>query len=308
MGESTDDLPDDPATDASAYLPDDLTIQRVAVRGNERAFLRTGSGPVLLLLHGLGCDSSTWLPVLPHLVEHFTVIAPDLLGHGQSEKPRKDYSLAGFANGMRDLLAVLDIDRATVVGHSLGGGVAMQFAYQYPERTDRLVLVATGGFGPEVSWAVRGLTVPGAGAVLGAASLWPWRPAVAEGLRLLSRTGLRYTRDLGEMAGVYEALALPEVRAAVHHVVRSAVDWRGQIVTMTDRADLSRLMPMCIIWGADDLVFPVKHARAADELAPGAEVHVLPDSSHFPHKRPPGRGCPADRRLRPAHRARYAAP
>ncbi|CAN5671793.1 alpha/beta hydrolase [soil metagenome] len=263
---------------------DDLQLQRVLVHGHERAYLRIGEGPALLLLHGLGCDSSTWLPVLPMLAKNFTVIAPDLLGHGRSGKPRSDYSLAGFANGMRDLLTVLQIEHATVVGHSMGGGVAIQFAYQFPELADRLVLVTSGGFGHEVSWVVRGLTVPGAGTALGAASMWPWRPVVAGGLRLLARTGVRHVRDLGEVADVYEGLADPQARAAVRHVVRSAVDWRGQIVNMTDRTYLSEVLPVCIIWGADDLVFPVTHAHRADELAPGAEVHVLDDSSHFPHK------------------------
>src|SRR3954447_6463735 len=113
----------------------ELEVQYVTLHGHRRAFVRAGSGPVLLLLHGLACDHTTWNRVIRQLARDYTVIAPDLLGHGRSAKPRADYSLGGYANGMRDLLTLLGIDKATVVGHSFGGGVAMQFAYQCPERT-----------------------------------------------------------------------------------------------------------------------------------------------------------------------------
>ena len=125
-------------------------VQYVTLHGHRRAFVKAGQGPVVLLLHGLGCDHTTWAPVIDSLAKRYTVIAPDLLGHGLSDKPRADYSVGGYANGMRDLLTVLGIDKATVIGHSFGGGVAMQFAYQFPERTERLMLVASGGLGPEV--------------------------------------------------------------------------------------------------------------------------------------------------------------
>lgn len=136
--------------------PDEL--EYVVLHGHRRAFRRAGSGPALLLLHGFGCDSSTWRAIIESLAEHFTVIAPDLLGHGASGKPNADYSLGGYANGMRDLLTVLGIDTATVVGHSFGGGGAMQFAYQFPERTERTMLISTGGLGPAVTPFVRFLT------------------------------------------------------------------------------------------------------------------------------------------------------
>ena len=136
-------------------------LEFVEIHGHRRAFVKTGSGPALLLLHGLGCDHTTWVPVIESLARRYTVIAPDLLGHGASAKPRADYSVGGYANGMRDLLTVLGIDQVTVVGHSFGGGVAMQFAYQFPERCERLILVSSGGLGPEVSPAIRMITTPG---------------------------------------------------------------------------------------------------------------------------------------------------
>lgn len=115
------------------------------IHGYRRAFRLAGSGPVLVLIHGIGDNSSTWLDVIPHLAKKYTVIAPDLLGHGRSDKPRADYSVAAYANGVRDLLSVLGVERATIIGHSLGGGVAMQFGYQFPEMIERLVLVSSGG-------------------------------------------------------------------------------------------------------------------------------------------------------------------
>ena len=138
-------------------------VEFVTLHGKRRAFVKTGSGPALLLLHGLACDRTTWDRVIPLLAKKYTVIAPDLLGHGLSDKPRADYTLGGYANGMRDLLTLLGIDKVTVVGHSFGGGVAMQFAYQYPERTQRVMLVSSGGLGPEVTPLIKLVQAPGLG-------------------------------------------------------------------------------------------------------------------------------------------------
>src|SRR5690606_25263682 len=183
--------------------------------GYRRAYRVRGSGPPLLLLHGLACDSTTWFPVMDLLAEHFTVIAPDLLGHGESDKPNADYSLGGFANGMRDLLTILGIDKVTVVGHSFGGGVAMQFAYQFPERTERVVLVSTGGLGHEVTPLIRALTLPGAGLGMRAATLRPVRGVASTSLRVLAKAPLPMMRDLDEVAKIYERLSDPAQTLAV---------------------------------------------------------------------------------------------
>ncbi|MEZ5167706.1 MAG: alpha/beta fold hydrolase [Acidimicrobiales bacterium] len=121
-----------------------------------------GRGEAIVLLHGLAGSSRTWNRVIPRLAEQYDVIAPDLLGHGESAKPMGDYSLGAMASGLRDLIALLDVERATFVGQSFGGGVAMQMAYQHPDRCDRLVLVGSGGLGREVSWMLRLLSLPGA--------------------------------------------------------------------------------------------------------------------------------------------------
>lgn len=266
-----------------------VELQRLTIHGHERAYVKMGEGPALLLLHGLGCDHTTWLPVIEDLARHYTVIAPDLLGHGQSAKPRADYSVGGYANGMRDLLTVLNVDKVTVVGHSFGGGVAMQFAYQFPERTERMILVAPGGLGPEVTPFIRAVTLPGFHQVMAAATLPGVRHLGKAGLRALSRSGLGATRDLAEVAEIYESFRDPRARHAIRHVVRACVDTRGQIVTMVDRAYLTQAMPMLVVWGTDDVVIPAKHAENAARIAPGAVVEILPNSGHFPHKDHPDR-------------------
>ena len=264
-------------------------VQFLTVHGHRRAFVKTGSGPALLLLHGLACDHTTWAPIIESLSKRYTVIAPDLLGHGRSDKPRADYSVGGYANGMRDLLTLLGIDKVTVVGHSLGGGVAMQFAYQFPERTSRVILVSPGGLGPEVTPVIRAVSMPGFHTAMGVLTIPGLRHVGVVGMKALSKTGIPHTRDLDEVSAIFENFKDPKFRAAIAHVVRAVIDWRGQIVTMADRAYLTEAMPMCLIWGDDDSVIPHSHARRIAALAPQTRVQILPNAGHFPHKDHPER-------------------
>lgn len=264
-------------------------VQFLTIHGHRRAFVKVGQGPAVLLLHGLGCDHTTWEPVIDTLAKRYTVIAPDLLGHGMSDKPRADYSVGGYANGMRDLLTVLGIDKVAVVGHSFGGGVAMQFAYQFPERTERMMLVGSGGLGPEVSPFIRAITTPGYHQLMGVLTLPGVRHLGVAGMRALAGTGWKATRDLQEVAEIYDSFKDPHARAAIRHVVRAVVDWKGQIVTMADRAYLTDEMPMAVVWGRDDRVIPVRHASNAAALAPKARIEVIPNAGHFPHRDHPQR-------------------
>lgn len=149
------------ATEGTLSDVSDVPVQYRVIHGHRRAFRMLGTGPALLLLHGIGDSSQTWVPLMRRLARRYTVLAPDLLGHGASDKPRADYSVAAYANGIRDLMEVLGMDRATVVGHSLGGGVAAQIAYQYPDRCERLVLVrASGGVAHDVNPMLRIAAAP----------------------------------------------------------------------------------------------------------------------------------------------------
>ena len=277
-------------------MPDqrDGDVQYVTLHGKRRAFIKRGEGPALLLLHGLACDHTTWDPVIDILAEKYTVIAPDLLGHGLSDKPRADYTLGGYANGMRDLLTILGIDKVTVVGHSFGGGIAMQFAYQFPERTQRMILVATGGLGPEVTPLIKLIQAPGWGLAMGALTLPVIRHAELVALRAAAEYGAvgplrKYTRDLGEVACIVESWKDRRTRFAIRHLVRAVIDWRGQIVTMSDRAYLTAAVPVAVVWGRDDMVLPAHHASNAAALAPDARVEVIADAGHVPHKDHPER-------------------
>ncbi|GAA2897605.1 alpha/beta hydrolase [Pseudonocardia halophobica] len=272
-----------------AVPPRDADLRFRTVHGYRRAFRVAGSGPAVVLIHGIGDSSTTWETVIPALARHHLVIAPDLLGHGRSDKPRADYSVAAYANGVRDLLGVLGVRRATLVGHSLGGGVAMQFAYQFPDRTERLVLVGSGGAGPEVNPVLRAMTLPGATAALHALRLPTMRwqvGAVVEALRVLG-TGLG--RDAPDMLRVVDALPDGTSRAAFIRTLRAVVDWRGQVVTMLDRCYLTRGMPTLLVWGGRDAIVPVEHGHRAHEAMPGSRLEIFPDAGHFPFHTDPHR-------------------
>jgi pimeloyl-ACP methyl ester carboxylesterase len=265
-----------PAIDA------DVPVEIRTVHGYRRAYRIAGSGPAVLLLHGIGDSSATWLDLIPRLARDHTVIAPDLLGHGASDKPRADYAVAAYANGMRDLLGVLGIERVTVVGHSLGGGVAMQFAYQFPERAERLVLVSAGGMGREVNPLLRLLTLPGAELSLAALRV----PGVRRQLGVLARLAEFTDSGLGEDAGdllrVVDSFTDATSRLAFGRTLRAVVDWRGQVVTMLDRCYLAAGMPTLLVWGGRDPVVPVRHALRAHEAMPGSRLVVFPEAGHFP--------------------------
>jgi pimeloyl-ACP methyl ester carboxylesterase len=266
-----------------------LPIQYRTIHGYRRAFVCGGQGPAVLLIHGIGDNSDTWRPVLEQLARRHTVVAPDLLGHGRSEKPRADYSIGAYANGMRDLLSVLEIDRVTVVGHSLGGGVAAQFAYQYPERCERLVLVGSGGVGRSVSPLLRIAAVPGAELLMPFLGLPPVRAASRLAADLLCRFDTPLGRDAEEVLAVFDTLPDTDARRAILRTLRSGVDWRGQAITMLDRAYLAEGIPTLIIWGRHDAIIPLGHGRLAQAAMPGSHLEIFDDAGHFPHHTDPAR-------------------
>jgi pimeloyl-ACP methyl ester carboxylesterase len=261
------------------------TIERVEVRlhGHRVNFNIAGDGPPIVLIHGVAGRAAQWDETMLLLAERHTVIAPDLLGHGESAKPRGDYSLGAFASGVRDLLVGLDIERATVVGHSLGGGIAMQFAYQFPERCERLVLVSSGGLGQDVSPILRAATLPGSeivlpllahARVLAVASLVP---------RAFGLIGFRAGPDMTEIAHGYQSLSNAEARSAFIHTLRAVIDPTGQRVDASDRLYLASRMPTLIVWGERDRIIPYEHAYNAHEGMPGSRLELFESSGHFPH-------------------------
>lgn len=264
-------------------------LRQVEIHGHAVAYRTGGSGPVLLLVHGMAGSSSTWRFVVPALAEHFTVVAPDLPGHGRSAKPRGDYSLGAFANNLRDLLMALGHERATLVGQSLGGGIAMQFAYQFPERCERLALVSSGGLGQEVNPLLRALTLPGAEYVL-ALACTNWLHGVGtSATSWLRGFGVRPSRRLVEIWESYGSLTDAETRTAFVHTLRSVIDQAGQRVNATDRLYLAAHLPTLIVWGDSDHIIPVQQGFTAHEVLPGSQLEIFEGTGHFPHCEEPER-------------------
>ncbi len=259
-----------------------VELDEITLHGHRVAYRRAGQGPVILLIHGITSTSATWETVIPALARGHTVIAPDLLGHGESAKPRGDYSLGAYASGVRDLLVALGHERATVVGHSLGGGIAMQLAYQFPERCERLVLVDSGGLGQEVSPLIRAATLPGASEVLPLLTYEPLLTVARKLAAAAGRIGLRLGTDMAQIAAGHATLADREAREAFVHTLRTIVDSRGQRVAATDRLYLASLVPFLLIWGERDSVIPVAHAHSAHGLVPTSRLEVFAASGHFP--------------------------
>jgi pimeloyl-ACP methyl ester carboxylesterase len=261
----------------------------VTIHGHSVAYRQAGSGPVVVLVHGITSSSAAWERVMPYLARRFTVIAPDLAGHGESDKPRGDYSLGAHASNVRDLLLTLGHERATFVGHSLGGGIVMQLSYQFPERCERLVLVDSGGLGREVSMLLRAATLPGSEFVLPLLAATRLLDAGALAAGVLGRLGLRVGTDLEEMARGHATLADREARAAFVHTLRSVVEPGGQRVDASNRLYLAEHLPFMLIWGEQDSIIPVSHGLAAHERLPGSRLEIFERSGHFPQLDEPER-------------------
>jgi pimeloyl-ACP methyl ester carboxylesterase len=277
------------ATSVRRLPPEDFELKETMLHGHRVAYRSAGSGPAIVLVHGITSNSATWERVMPYLATRFTVIAPDLIGHGESAKPRGDYSLGAYASGVRDLMVTLGHERATFVGHSLGGGIVMQLAYQFPERCERLVLVDSGGLGREVSILLRAATLPFSEVVLPLLAHTRLLDAGRAVSRMLRRVGLHAGTDMAELGRGHASLADPEARSAFIHTLRTIVDPRGQRVNASDRLYLAENMPFMIVWGEQDPIIPVEHGLAAHELVPSSRLEVFEDAGHFPHVDDPQR-------------------
>ncbi len=260
----------------------------VTLHGRAVTYAEAGSGPVLLLIHGMAGTYENWQAVIEPLAREHTVLAPDLPGHGTSAPGGGDYSLGALAAGLRDLLIALGHERATLVGHSLGGGVAMQFAYQFPEITERLVLLSSGGLGQEVSPVLRAAALPGADLFI-AATAGPGRIAGSAVARGLAAVGLRPNADVAEVARGYASLANPDRRAAFLATLRAVVGTDGQRVHAGDRLYLTEGLPVLIIWGEHDPMIPVHHAEEAHQAIPGSHLAIFDGVGHLPQVEAPGR-------------------
>jgi pimeloyl-ACP methyl ester carboxylesterase len=271
----------------SKMLPERREIE---LHGHRVTYVEAGDkGPLLVLVHGITSAADTWRSVIGPLSENHRVIAPDLLGHGMSAKPRGDYSLGAYASGLRDMLLAFGHERATLVGHSLGGGVTMQLAYQFPEICERLILVSSGGLGRAVHPALRAAALPGADFVLPLLTPRLLGQPGTQFAGLLDRLGVKATTQLAEIVRGYTSLADREARAAFLHTVRAVIDLEGQRVSARDRLYLARAVPTMIVWGARDRIIPVRHGERAHTEMPGSRLEIFEEAGHFPHLDEPAR-------------------
>jgi pimeloyl-ACP methyl ester carboxylesterase len=259
--------PDSANSDATANL------KTMTLHGDRVAYRDEGTGEVLLLVHGMGGSSNTWSGVIPLLAKKYRVIAPDLLGHGESDKPRGDYSVGAFAVLLRDLLDALDVPRVTVIGHSLGGGIAMQFAHQHRQYCERIVLISSGGFGDDVGRVLRLLSLPGSELVL---------PVIASRPAVLAGNALRALMGSSDRFKARPSLSNRDNRQAFLRTLRSVVDFRGQAVSALNRLCFHGVLPALIISGDQDRVIPVEHARAAHRTLPNSRLHIMSGVQHHP--------------------------
>jgi pimeloyl-ACP methyl ester carboxylesterase len=280
-------------------------LETATVHGHSVSYLEAGEGPVLLLVHGIAGTCEHWREVVEPLARHHTVIAPDFPGHGESEAAAGDYSIGALASGLRDLMLALGHERAPLVGHSLGGGVAMQLAYQHPEMIERLVLVSSGGLGPEVSPVLRAAALPGADLFISVTAGAGQRVGSIVG-RGLAAFGLRPSADVAEVTRAYASLSDPGRRAAFLDTLKAVVGTRGQRVDASDRLYLAETVPVLIVWGARDSIIPVRHGEDAARAIPGSRLEVFEDVGHMPQLEIPGRFIAVlERFLRETEPARF---
>ena len=264
-------------------------MQTTILHGRELAYIEAGAGegrPTILLIHGMAGSSHTWREMVPRLAQHYHVIAPDLPGHGESSLEFDDYSLGAMASVLRDLLVVTGVKRCTVVGQSLGGGVALQFIYQYPEFAERIALIGSGGLGKEVNLILRLLAVPGAGFLVSGAAA----PAVVRAGNSMRRyfldRGIR-AESVDESWAAFESLSRPGHRRAFFKTLRAVVDNTGQAVSAANRFHLAGQLPVQVIWGDRDPIIPVSHGYATHEAIPGSRLAIVPGTGHYPHVEDP---------------------
>ena len=259
------------------------------LNGHELAYLDSGKGPAILFIHGLTGSRRNWAHLVDSLNTDHRVLAPDLFGHGTSAKPMGDYSLGAHAAALRDLLDLLGISRVTLVGHSFGGGIAMQFCYLFPDRVERLVLVASGGLGRDVSRLLRAATLPGAELILPLiASSWVRARVEATG-RILTRAGLRASPETTEIWRGFTTLADADTRRAFLATTRGVIDPGGQTISAHDHLPMDAQIPTLVVWGTRDRLIPPWHATAAHQAIADSRVVLFEGAGHFPHLDEPER-------------------
>ena len=261
----------------------------VSVWGLNIRYVQAGDGPVVLLLHGLAASLLTWYCNIDVLASAgYRVIAPDLPGFGESDKPSHlDYSPDSAADFVYDFTQELELKRLSLVGSSAGGVIAGLFALEYPDMVEKMVLVGSGGFGREVSWFLRVISIP----VVGDLVYQPW---LNNRMGATKQLFYRPPAILDELLPEMNRLKLlPGARSAMLRSVRSSVNLMGlrPQVYILERLKSSPV-PLMTIWGADDIIIPVSHAEAVRQELPESVVRIIPKCGHWPQMEQPSQFNP----------------
>ena len=257
---------------------DSIAEHRIAnVEGIRTHYAAAGEGKPLLLLHGLGARPMAWAANIAPLSERFSVYALDIPGHGDTDKPDIDYHVVAGARFVRSFMRVLGIDKASLVGNSMGGMLALRTALDFPQSVDKLVLVDAAGLGREVAWSVRLVSLPLVGDIVESTSL--------RGTRTMLKN-IFYDHNLIGDDLVYElhrTRRMPGSKRAILKTIRGEVGLNGlrrKWIMVERLKDL--VAPVLILWGAQDRVVPVQHARNAARLALEARLCILDRCGHWP--------------------------
>ncbi|MEE9284685.1 MAG: alpha/beta fold hydrolase [Dehalococcoidia bacterium] len=255
-------------------LPED---RYTSVDGHRLRYWDEGSGPPLLLLHGLGNSTLVWHQAMAGLAQRFRVVAVDLPGHGYSDMPRGHFPLSEAAGLVALFMRQVGAERFHVAGNSMGGVIALELGLGYPQRVTGLVLVDSAGLGRSIAWILRILSLPGIGEYLD-------RPSPKQ-VRQLLRTilydpGLISDALVDEM---YRQRSRPGAAKWLLRFLRTGVNVAGQRRSIQRQDQLHRLRPpLLILWGRQDRIVPVAHAHAAAARQPAARLHVFDRCGHWP--------------------------
>ena len=246
---------------------------------NTRYWALGDKGTPVILIHGLGASADIWMYNVEALARQHRVYVPDLIGFGRSDKPGPSFSPFDYTSFLDDFMNLLKIERVSLMGQSLGGGIALHYALQFPQKMNKLVLVGSAGLGKEVIWTLRLMSLP----LLGELFSYPSRKGVEIFFKLAVRNRALVTKEFVEL--YYDIFSRPGFQKFFLMILRQIVDIRGAREEILDPImnNLNKIaQPVLIIWGEKDGVLPIKHGYLGKEKLPNAKLKIMEGCGHIP--------------------------